>query len=41
MLSWLITPAATIASGEEILGMFDEWGAAFANGVSGGFLTDV
>ncbi|MCV3217127.1 polymorphic toxin-type HINT domain-containing protein [Plectonema radiosum NIES-515] len=33
--------AATGASGEEILGMFGEWGAGFASGVSGGFLTDV
>ncbi|WP_377479990.1 MAG: polymorphic toxin-type HINT domain-containing protein [Microcoleus anatoxicus] len=28
------------ASGEEILGMFGDWGAGFASGVSGGFLTD-
>jgi RHS repeat-associated protein len=33
--------AANGASGEEILGMFGEWGAGFASGVSGGFLTDV
>ena len=29
------------ASGEEVLGMFGEWGAGFANGVSSGYLTDV
>ena len=33
--------AAGGASGEEILGMFGDWGAGFANGVSGGFLTDM
>lgn len=33
--------AAGGASGEEVLGMFGEWGAGFANGVSGGYLTDV
>ena len=33
--------AAGGASGEEIRGMFGEWGAGFASGVSGGFLTDV
>ncbi|MEZ2277233.1 MAG: polymorphic toxin-type HINT domain-containing protein [Microcoleus sp.] len=33
--------AAGGASGEEVLGMFGEWGAGFASGVSGGFLTDV
>lgn len=32
---------ATGASGEEILGMFGDWGGGFANGVSGGYLTDV
>jgi RHS repeat-associated protein len=29
------------ASGEEVLGMFGEWGAGFASGVSSGYLTDV
>ena len=29
------------ASGEEILGMFGDWGAGFASGVSGGYLTDL
>ncbi|MGE5659823.1 MAG: polymorphic toxin-type HINT domain-containing protein, partial [Actinomycetota bacterium] len=33
--------AAAGASGEEVLGMFGDWGAGFASGVSGGFLTDV
>jgi len=33
--------AAGGASGEEILGMFGDWGAGFASGVSGGFLTDM
>jgi len=33
--------AASGASGEEILGMFGDWGAGFASGVSGGFLTDM
>jgi hypothetical protein len=29
------------ASGEDVLPMLGEWGAGFASGVSGGFLTDV
>ncbi|MGE5660607.1 MAG: polymorphic toxin-type HINT domain-containing protein, partial [Actinomycetota bacterium] len=33
--------AAAGASGEEILGMFGDFGAGFASGVSGGYLTDV
>jgi RHS repeat-associated protein len=33
--------AAGGASGEEILGMFGDFGAGFASGVSGGYLTDV
>ncbi|MCC3416220.1 MAG: hypothetical protein JGK05_32030 [Microcoleus sp. PH2017_02_FOX_O_A] len=33
--------AAGGASGSEILGMFGDWGAGFANGVSGGYLTDM
>ncbi|MEI6331349.1 MAG: putative Ig domain-containing protein [Pseudanabaena sp. ELA645] len=33
--------AATGASGEQILGLFGEWGAGFASGVSGGLLTDI
>jgi hypothetical protein len=33
--------AGAAASGEEILPLFGEWGAGFASGVSGGFLTDV
>jgi RHS repeat-associated protein len=40
-VGYITGAAATGASGEEILGMFGEWGAGFANGVSGGFLTDV
>jgi RHS repeat-associated protein len=33
--------ALTGAGGEEIVGLFEEWGAGFASGVSGGMLTDV
>jgi RHS repeat-associated protein len=40
-VGYIAGAAATGASGEEILGMFGEWGAGFASGVSGGFLTDV
>jgi RHS repeat-associated protein len=40
-LGYIGGAAATGASGEEVLGMFGEWGAGFASGVSGGFLTDV
>jgi RHS repeat-associated protein len=40
-VGYIGTAAATGASGEEILGMFGEWGAGFASGVSGGILTDI
>ncbi|MDZ8070038.1 MAG: putative Ig domain-containing protein [Nostoc sp. DedQUE08] len=40
-VGYIAGAAANGASGEEILGMFGEWGAGFASGVSGGFLTDV
>ncbi|MBF2067245.1 MAG: putative Ig domain-containing protein [Calothrix sp. C42_A2020_038] len=40
-VGYIAGAAATGASGEEILGMFGEWGTGFASGVSGGFLTDV
>lgn len=40
-VGYITGAAATGASGEEILGMFGEWGAGFANGVSGGMLTNV
>jgi RHS repeat-associated protein len=39
--AYIAGAAAGGASGEEILGMFGDWGAGFASGVSGGFLTDM
>ncbi len=40
-VGYIGTAAATGASGEQILGLFGEWGAGFASGVSGGLLTDI
>lgn len=40
-VGYMAGAAAGGASGEEVLGMFGEWGAGFANGVSSGYLTDV
>jgi hypothetical protein len=39
--AYIAGAAAGGASGEEILGMFGDWGAGFASGVSGGYLTDL
>ncbi len=40
-VGYIAGSAATGADATEILQMFGEWGAGFAGGVSGGFLTDV